>query len=138
MAVAHAVPQAPQLALSFCTFTQASEAPAPHEVRPAGHTHVPAEQKRPAGHTRGVVVVSQPPQLFESVCRLKQPAAPHEVCPAGHAHAVVPAAVRHVWPGLQRRPQAPQLLKSDARFTHPTPAQAVCPGGHEHRPATHD
>ncbi len=73
-AVAHAVPHAPQLTLSVCRLTHASDAPEPHAERPEGHTQALPEQNCPAGQT-----VPHAPQLFVSTVRLKQPEAPHEV-----------------------------------------------------------
>ena len=54
----HGLAQAPQFALSVCSFTQTP----PHDVSPVPHTHLPAEQTWPAPHA-----APQTPQLFASV-----------------------------------------------------------------------
>ena len=77
------MPQAPQLALSVCVFTQTAAMPAPQEVWPEGHWHAPATQVRPAPHA-----LPQAPQLALSVCvstQLPLIPMPQKSRPEGHA-----------------------------------------------------
>src|SRR5437773_4428497 len=70
--------------------------------------HFPDEQLCP-----GPQILPQVPQLFGSVCRLRQ-AELHIVSPLEHTHE--PAA--HVWSALHTLPQEPQWVGSVCVLTH--------------------
>ncbi len=120
----HAVPHAPQLALSVVTSTQA-DMPPDAQARPgAGHElrHAPATQLSPAPQD-----IPHIPQLPRSPI-VSTHAAPQRVCPVGHAageHApsVQRSPAAHAWP------QPPQWAGAMLVSTH-IPPQSICPVVH--------
>jgi hypothetical protein len=121
--MAHAVPQAPQLAGSVAV----SEQTPPHTIVPIGHAHVPMVQVRPPVHA-----IPQPPQfmLLASVFTQRVPQA---VRVAGQLPEHRPAT--HASPAAHAVPQAPQFVVSVAVSTQPDAPQSSVSPGHSHTPA---
>jgi hypothetical protein len=121
--VGHTLPQAPQFALSLCTFAQNGwPASGTHPTSFAGHPplHLP-----PAQTSSGLHAVSHAPQCALSVCRLVQiPPSPtgHACWPAPQSEMQLP--FEHKLVESQVLPHAPQFAGSLFVSTH-TPLHAV-------------
>jgi hypothetical protein len=132
----HALPQAPQFALSVARSRQVP----PQLVSdvPQNTSQRPSVQTCPAEHT-----LPQVPQFSLSILVSAQyrvstpPSTPPQAISVG-PHSVAQRPIAQTVPAGQVVPQAPQLARSVSSTTQ-TPPHAVCPVGQEvwHIPATH-
>lgn len=114
----HALPHAPQLALSTSVSTQVVP-PSPHEVEPIGQVHIAPTQLLPPVQT-----LVQLPQWVESDAGLMQ-TPPH----ASRFEPQPQMPLAHSSPAAQVFPHMPQFIVSVAKLTH-APEQLFCPVGH--------
>jgi hypothetical protein len=118
--MAHALAQAPQFATSEVRSTQVP----PHNVCPAGHSHVPAAQLVPPEH----LMPHAPQFVLSPVVSTQAPA--QDTRPVGQSEMQCPS--EHDSWDPQACPQAPQLAELTESRTQ-APPHATSPRGHTHR-----